>query len=149
MKGSCVYWKVSTNRLCFCSTLHHKPSGCVQVEFHCTAVACQPYVAEFVRSSKQKESLFFWKLLYCNDYHDGWMFILQWWNIWKYQLWLLYRHGDSLIVQNVHMCQDWRWALTFSIHVCWSGGRLNIKMSSFQYRDPHVKDKTVSRPSYL
>ena len=30
-----------------------------------------------------------------------------------------------------------------------SGGRLNIKMSSYQYRDPHVKDKTVSRPSYL
>ena len=29
------------------------------------------------------------------------------------------------------------------------GGRLNIKMSSYQYRDPHVKDKTVSRPSYL
>ena len=29
-----------------------------------------------------------------------------------------------------------------------SGGRLNIKMS-FQYRDPHVKDKTVSWPSYL
>ena len=28
-------------------------------------------------------------------------------------------------------------------------GRLNIKMSSYQYRDPHVKDKTVSRPSYL
>ena len=23
-------------------------------------------------------------------------------------------------------------------------GRLNIKMSSYQYRDPHVKDKTVS-----
>ena len=30
-----------------------------------------------------------------------------------------------------------------------SGGRLNINMSSYQYRDPHVKDKTVSRPSYL
>ena len=29
------------------------------------------------------------------------------------------------------------------------GGRLNIKMSSYQYRDPHVKDKTVSRPSNL
>ena len=29
------------------------------------------------------------------------------------------------------------------------GGRLNIKISSCQYRDPHVKDKTVSRPSYL
>ena len=28
------------------------------------------------------------------------------------------------------------------------GGRLNIKMS-YQYRDPHVQDKTVSRPSYL
>ena len=29
------------------------------------------------------------------------------------------------------------------------GGCLNIKMSSNQYRDPHVKDKTVSRSSYL
>ena len=29
------------------------------------------------------------------------------------------------------------------------GDRLNIKMSSYQYRDPHVNDKTVSRPSYL
>ena len=28
-------------------------------------------------------------------------------------------------------------------------GGLNINMSSYQYRDPHVKDKTVSRPSYL
>ena len=26
--------------------------------------------------------------------------------------------------------------------------RLNIKMS-YQYRDPHVKDKTVTRPPYL
>ena len=30
-----------------------------------------------------------------------------------------------------------------------SGGRLNIKMPSYQYRDPHVKYKTVSRPCYL
>ena len=29
------------------------------------------------------------------------------------------------------------------------GDRRNIKMSSYQYRDPHVKDETVSRPSYL
>ena len=29
-----------------------------------------------------------------------------------------------------------------------SGECLIIKMSSYQYRDPHVKDKTVSRPSY-
>ena len=26
-----------------------------------------------------------------------------------------------------------------------TGGRLNIKMPSYQYRDPHVKDKTVSQ----
>ena len=29
------------------------------------------------------------------------------------------------------------------------GGRLNIKMSSYQYRYPHVKIKTGSRPSYF
>ena len=29
------------------------------------------------------------------------------------------------------------------------GDRLNINMPSYQYRDPHVKHKTVSRPSYL
>ena len=29
------------------------------------------------------------------------------------------------------------------------GGCPNIKMSSYQYRDPHNKDKTVSWPSYL
>ena len=36
-----------------------------------------------------------------------------------------------------------------SVEVIAPGGRLNIKMSSYQYRDPHVKDKTVLRPSYL
>ena len=30
-----------------------------------------------------------------------------------------------------------------------TGDCLNIKMSSNQYSYPHVKDKTVSRPSYL
>ena len=29
------------------------------------------------------------------------------------------------------------------------GGRLSIQMLSYRYRDPHVKDKTVLRPSYL
>ena len=29
------------------------------------------------------------------------------------------------------------------------GDRLKIKMSSYQYRNRHVNDKTVSRPSYL
>ena len=28
-------------------------------------------------------------------------------------------------------------------------GYLNIKMSSYQYSDPHVKDKAVSQRSYL
>ena len=28
-------------------------------------------------------------------------------------------------------------------------GHLNMKMSSYEYRDPHVKDKTVSRLSYF
>ena len=31
----------------------------------------------------------------------------------------------------------------------YSGSHLNIKMSSYQYGDSHVNDKTVSRPSYL
>ena len=31
----------------------------------------------------------------------------------------------------------------------WPAQRLNLKMSSYQDRDPHVKDKTVSWPSYL
>ena len=32
----------------------------------------------------------------------------------------------------------------------YSGGHLNIKILSYQYKDPHVKDnKTVSQPSYL
>ena len=30
-----------------------------------------------------------------------------------------------------------------------SGDRLNIKMLSYQYRDIHVKDMMVSRPSHL
>ena len=30
-----------------------------------------------------------------------------------------------------------------------AGERLNIKMPSYQYRDYHEKDKTVSRPSYF
>ena len=30
-----------------------------------------------------------------------------------------------------------------------SRGRLYVKMSFYQYREPYVKDKTVSRPSYL
>ena len=35
------------------------------------------------------------------------------------------------------------------ILVRWHGGYLNIKMSSYQYKDSYYKDKKVSRPSYL
>ena len=38
---------------------------------------------------------------------------------------------------------------SFFFHLKTSGGRLNIKMPSFQHRDTHVKDKTVSQPSGL
>ena len=31
----------------------------------------------------------------------------------------------------------------------YTGGPLNVKILSYRYRYPHVKDKTVSRPSYL
>ena len=36
------------------------------------------------------------------------------------------------------------WIIITELSVKWTpGGRLNIKMSSYQYRDPHVKNKTV------
>ena len=37
----------------------------------------------------------------------------------------------------------------FHTHRQTTGGRLNIKMLSYQYKHPHVEDKTVSRPSYV
>ena len=39
---------------------------------------------------------------------------------------------------------------TMWTHHQWSsGGRINIKMSSYQYRKSHCGDKTILRPSYL
>ena len=43
----------------------------------------------------------------------------------------------------------WFCSGNFYSTVMWPGARLNIKIPSYQYRDPHVKEKTVSRPSYL
>ena len=44
-----------------------------------------------------------------------------------------------------HLCINvWWWTALSEL-----GGRIIIKMSSYQYMDPHVKDRTVSRPSYL
>ena len=46
---------------------------------------------------------------------------------------------------------SWGWnSYIYAIQIrMQTGDRLNIKMSSYQYGVPHVKDKTVSRPSYL
>ena len=44
-----------------------------------------------------------------------------------------------------HLCINvWWWIALSEL-----GDRIIIKMSSYQYMDPHVKDRTVSRPSYL
>ena len=38
------------------------------------------------------------------------------------------------------------WATTVLSSFSYAGDPLNIKMPSYQYRDPRVKDKKVSRP---
>ena len=39
----------------------------------------------------------------------------------------------------------WESPESVSLNIFDRGGRLNIKMSSYQYRDPHVKDKSHYR----
>ena len=51
---------------------------------------------------------------------------------------------DHLFSLNLGKC-NWNCKASYSN----PGDCLNIKMSSYQYRDSHVKDKTVSRPSFL
>ena len=50
-----------------------------------------------------------------------------------------------------HLDGTYTWNPSFQLHsqyrCCW--GRLNIKMSSYQYMDSHYKDNTVSRPYCL
>ena len=38
---------------------------------------------------------------------------------------------------------------TFFLNSLWPGGRFDIKMPSYQYRDSNVKDKKVSQLFYL
>ena len=72
----------------------------------------------------------------------------------------LWQYRGLISLSNRHVSKPRDWVLTWSY--CTDirqtpphqyrerpGDRLNIKMSSYQYRDPHVKDKTVSRSSYL
>ena len=72
---------------------------------------------------------------------------------------ITHRHWDGTGTLNPSLlrtlsisCLLMAWRRKESIHQkpCYLlGGRLNIKMSSYQYRHPHVKDESVSRPSYL
>ena len=55
----------------------------------------------------------------------------------------LYSPGDYRWISPIRKCN-----ITTMKYIL-PGGCLNIKISSYQLRDPHVKDKTVSRPSYL
>ena len=66
---------------------------------------------------------------------------------------LLYGHRQ-MQAKTIPEDQNWPWVKSkwkiLWMNCLWgSGGRLNIKMSSYKYRDPHVKDKTVLQPSYL
>ena len=70
---------------------------------------------------------------------------------------LLYDKRKAVLISVIttHCQQCWQFTPMLTqnknCHLCnvlSPGGRLDIKMS-FQYRDPHDKDKTVSRPSYL
>ena len=66
---------------------------------------------------------------------------------------LIHKPGSYIaLVQDT--CQIWTWSTNamdtfakFPAEKWWPGNRLNIKIF-YQYKDPHVKDKTKSRPSH-
>ena len=68
---------------------------------------------------------------------------------------LCFAHGALNHFSFIMLSYQYRYShydrLIFYVELlCWEpGGHLNIKISSYQYRDPHAKDKTVSQPSYL
>ena len=66
----------------------------------------------------------------------------------------LFQYEDSNGISYLGKMASWYWdSPQLGYQQVWDrpGARLNtfIKMPSYQYRDPHVKDKTVSWPSYL
>ena len=73
------------------------------------------------------------------------------WEAWKTHLPVLLIYGRQSAKHGVQWAwedsRSW-WTACFVMYAL-SWGRLSIKMSSYQYRDPHVEDTTVSRPSYL
>ena len=69
---------------------------------------------------------------------------------------LIHKPGSYILLRCGDACQIWTWSTnaidTFAklpTEKWRPGNRLSIKMLSYQYRDPHVKDKTASRPSYF
>ena len=98
------------------------------------------------------------------------MFCGRWvhmWDVWSWiwperrdvQMWVIFRGVvwlRSYICLMLIFLNDWNiystWVIPW-ILMSWRrkepGVRFSIKMPSYQYRDPHVKDKTVSRLSYL
>ena len=60
--------------------------------------------------------------------------------------WLLHWSFISFAGINKYMSS---WNLGVVHDIVRSGGPLIIKIASYEYRDPDVKDKTVSWPSYL
>ena len=73
----------------------------------------------------------------------------------KLALWWISGFSEDPTVINMDLYVDSNYHSRYSISI-WildddkdSEVCLNIKMLSYQYRDPHVQDKTISRPSYL
>ena len=74
--------------------------------------------------------------------------------------WALFTKWTSVLTgrsREVSKPRDWTLWLSFRSEFQWSNSGYQIdnrgpsqyKMWSYQYRDPHVKEKTVARPSYL
>ena len=57
--------------------------------------------------------------------------------------------ANSRISHKTHVCFIFSVLPTDDLGTKGTRGRLNIKMSSYQYWDSHYKDKTVWRPSHL
>ena len=106
---------------------------------------------------------FRWWLVICSapsHYLNQSWFIVYYWTLRNKLQWNLNQNTKLVIHENAFenvVCEmaailSWGDELTpFShdISDLAPGGRLNIRTWSCQYRDPHIKDKTVSRPSYL
>ena len=60
-----------------------------------------------------------------------------------------YRHRQCWIHSQDTRSRSWKLRITLETNIEIRGPRLNMNTPSFQRKDSHYKDKTVSRPSYL